>query len=692
MRSNYLFELGTEELPPKALLTLSNSLCSSVKKAFKTLGLTFETFTPYCSPRRLAFVVEGLDDQTALKENKVFGPPVKIAFDAEGNPSKAALAFCSRNNISIDQIGRESDGKVEKIVCSVKQGGESTSSLLAQCIDEALANLPIAKRMRWGASRTEFVRPVHWLILLKNDSVIDAEILDLKSSNISRGHRFLSDGEITIKDANLYAQQLKEQGKVIACFQTRRDFIEKQVKALATELGGTAVIDSNLLDEVSALVEWPVALAGNFDARFLDVPASALISSMKEHQKYFHLVDKDGTLLPAFITISNIESDDYSAIISGNEKVIRPRLADAAFFFETDKKISSETRRKKLKTVVFQNKLGTVFDKTERIKNIALHLAEQLALDANAVQRAAELCKSDLVSHMVFEFPEMQGVAGYHYALNDGESEAIAQAIVEHYQPKFAGDSIPASPLAALISLADRIDTLTGIFGIGQPPTGSKDPFALRRAAVAVLRIIVESGFSLDLKTLIEFSAKQFGDLKHADTVVDKVLSYVLERFKASYEEQGIPGEVFQSVHSRNLSTPLDIHQRVLAVADFYKLPEAITLAGANKRVSNILAKFEGEVASHIDTSLLNDNAEKALAEHLDSISKVLEPLFTARNYNQALIQLATLNESVNRFFDEVMVMDDDLALRNNRIALLNTLRGLFLHIADISYLAPTKK
>lgn len=695
MSSHYLFELGTEELPPKSLLQLSTALSNSIKQSLARHKLNFDKFESFASPRRLAFLAHGLDDQTPKSEVKNWGPPAKIAFDADGNPTKAALAFCQRNGIDAKDIQVESDGKAEKICCLKSEGGDDTSTLLPEFIASALQALPIAKRMRWGSNRTEFVRPVHWLVLMKDTEVIPAELLTLKSGNTTRGHRFLSNSTIQIRHASSYSEQLLKDGKVLADFESRRTSIAKQVAQEATTLGGTAVIGNDLLNEVCALVEWPVAVSGQFDQAFLEVPSEALISSMREHQKYFHVVDDNKQLMPAFITVSNIEASDYSAIKSGNEKVIRPRLADAAFFFETDKKQSLEARREKLKSVVFQTKLGSVFDKTERVKHLAAYITNELStstpVDINDVCRCAELCKSDLVSNMVYEFPEMQGIAGYHYALNDNENEHVATGIVEHYMPKFAGDELPRTDVAAIVALADRIDTLTGIFGIGLKPTGSKDPFALRRASVSTLRILVEKQYALDLRSLLTHAAKQHAELSNAGSVVDDTLSYILERFKGWYEEANIAAEVFQAVNAKGLSEPLDIHHRITAVNAFYSSEDAIALAAANKRVANILAKVEGDISESVNQSLFSEDAESQLYSAVNDMSDVVTPLIKSRDYKAALSSLSGLRHVVDQFFDQVMVMADDEAVKNNRIAVLNQLRSLFLNIADIRFLAPGK-
>ncbi len=691
MTQQFLVELGTEELPPTALKKLSVAFTQGIEHGLKAHKLSFSAITPFATPRRLAVLVDGLAESTPVESIKVFGPPVKIAYDADGNPSKAAESFAKKNNTTLAFLTKESDGKTEKLVFNTTSGGEASQELLAGIVSDSLSKLPINKRMRWGASRTEFVRPVHWLVLLLDDTVLNSEILGLKAGNVTRGHRFHHNEEIVITSSYTYADQLRNTGQVIADFNERQAIIKHLVEKEAEKIGGIAVIDEDLLNEVTGLVELPVALAGKFDASFLSVPAEALISSMKEHQKYFHVVDQDNHLLPHFITVANIVSLDAAQVIDGNERVIRPRLADAAFFFETDKKTTLSALREKLKTVVFQAKLGTVFEKTERIAKLASAIATQLDKNPAHATRAAELCKSDLVSNMVTEFAGMQGTAGYHYALNDGEDQDVAIAIGAQYKPKFSGDSLPSTDTGAIIALADRLDTITGIFGIGQKPTGSKDPFALRRASLGALRILVEKNLNLDLRDLITTAATAFNDLPQQATVVENVLEYMLERFKAWYEEASIAPEVFQAVNAKALSHPLDINNRVYAVAAFSQLPQAAALAAANKRVSNILAKCEQAPKNIINTALLTEVAEKILAAKIEALTAEVKPLFAVANYTDALTALAVLRDPVDAFFDDVMVMTEDLNVRNNRLALLQQLRELFLEVADISLLVPAK-
>ena len=691
MSADFLLELGTEELPPKALKTLIAALEENIAAGLQAQELTYSAIKSFAAPRRLAIIVEQLIEATPQKELVVWGPPKTVAFDGAGKPTKAAIAFAEKNNIAVDALTTESDGKVEKLVARVTTEGKETCSLLGDIVETAFAKLPIAKRMRWGAKRTEFVRPAHWLVMLYGYDIVDATVLGLRANRCTRGHRFHYNQELQLESAEEYLHKLKTIGYVLVDMNERRELIKQQVEAEAKKVGGVAVIDADLLDEVTALVEWPVALTGNFEKRFLDVPAEALIASMKEHQKYFHVVDNKGKLLPHFITVANIESKNPALVIDGNERVIRPRLSDAAFFFETDKKVTLESLRERLKTIVFQAQLGTIYEKTERVAALAVYIAGQLKADKQLAERAGQLCKSDLVTNMVGEFDNMQGIAGYYYALNDGENAEVAAAMNEQYLPRFAGDELPATTTGAIIALADRLDTISGIFGIGQQPTGSKDPFALRRASISVLRILVEKKLNLDLRDLLNFAKSQHKALTVGDELVDTVLGYMLDRFRAFYEDAQIPAEVFQAVNAKQISVPLDIDLRVKAVFEFSKLPQAQALAAANKRVSNILSKQAGEIDAALNSDLLVEEAEKNLAKAVIAKASVVAPLYVAHKYTEALASLADLQQPVDSFFDNVMVMCDNPALQQNRLALLQQLRGLFLEVADISYLVPAK-
>ena len=691
--ADFLVEIGTEELPPKALLSLIEAFRESIVKQLADSGLGFAGVQTFATPRRLAVMVESLDQQAPSKEVIAWGPPTKVAFDESGQPSRAAEAFASKNGIALDVLLEyvENDGKQDKLCYRATEQGLSSTVLLPGIIETALAALPIPKRMRWGAQREEFVRPVHWVVMLLGPDVITATIMGLATGNTSQGHRFHGPGEVAINSPGSYVDDLRA-AFVIADFDERRERIRNGIQSCAESAGGTAVIDEDLLNEVTALNEWPVSLAGEFDKRFLEVPSEALISSMKEHQKYFHLVDDRDQLLPLFVTVANIDSKDPSQVIRGNERVIRPRLADADFFYKTDLKTSLAERRESLKNIVFQSRLGSVFDKTERVARLSIALAATVGADPEKAQRAAELSKSDLVSDMVGEFDKLQGIMGRYYAINDGENREVAEALYEQYLPKFAGDKIPATAIGATLALADRLDTLAGIFGIGQKPSGSRDPFALRRASLGVLRIVVEKEIDLDLREALSLAIKQHGDLAATETLCEEVLTYMLDRFKSWYEDEKIASEVFQSVAAKQLSKPLDIHQRVQAVHAFSQLPEAAALASANKRVSNILSKQSAiDTSLSINPALLEAGAEQTLAADLSVLADKVEPLLRERRYTDALTKLAQLQKPVDQFFDDVMVMTDDEAVRNNRLNLLHKLRSLFLEVADISLLAPSK-
>lgn len=682
-QQDLLIELGTEELPPKTLLDLRDSFINSITGSLNQLGLTYSEASSYASPRRLAIIIKQLDVQQADRKEQKLGPAVSAAFDKEGNASKAAEGFAKSNGTTVEQLARVASEKGERLAFISEVKGLATSELLADVINQALEQLPIAKRMRWGASRAEFVRPVQWLAVVFGKELVPCSVLGIKSGRYSRGHRFHAPEKFEV-DAENYLSEL-EKHFVIASFEKRRELIKNKVNQLAEKHQGNAIMPESLLNEVTALVEWPVPLVCCFEKRFLDVPQEALISTMQDNQKYFCLVDKQGKLLPNFITVANIDSVQPSLVVLGNEKVVRPRLSDAAFFYEKDKQQSLEQRREALKAVVFQQKLGSIFDKTERISRLAGFIAEQVACNRADAERAGQLAKSDLLSEMVLEFTDLQGVMGYYYALHDGENQDVALAIRDHYFPAGNNDRMPENTLGKVLALADRIDTLIGIFGIGQQPTGTKDPFALRRATLGILRIILQAEFNLDLRQLYQFAFEQFEGL-NADTV-DQALSYTIERFRAIYHEQGLATEVYLAVAAKNISDPLDFDKRVHAVHQFSQLEAAQAVAAANKRISNILAK-QGQVNTDIDSSLLQAEAEKALVLALAQKREQLEKHCQASNYTEFLTLLASLKSEIDAFFEQVMVMVDDEALRNNRLALLTQLHQQFALVADIAQLA----
>jgi len=688
---DFLVELGTEELPPKALKPLSEAFTQGIQRGLEDAGISFGKVEAFAAPRRLAVRVRNLGDAQPDKPVEKRGPAVKAAFDDSGNPTRALTGFATSLGITPDQLDTMETDKGAWVVYRTIEKGRPTVDLLPELVDQSLAALPIPKRMRWGAHRIEFVRPVHWAIMLFGNKVIDTTLMGLTPGNKTRGHRFHCPKSLIVPTPGDYEVVLKQEGYVIADFAERRELIRRGVTAIARkEAGGEAVIDENLLDEVTALNEWPVPLMGRFEERFLEVPAEALISSMKEHQKYFHVVSGDGKMLPLFITVANLESKDPSQVISGNEKVIRPRLSDAAFFYETDRKTRLEDRINRLKPIVFQEKLGSVYDKSVRVAALAEKIAGAIHSDPALAKRAAMLAKTDLVTEMVLEFTDLQGIMGQYYAVNDGENPDVASALNEQYMPRFAGDDLPQTLTGCAVAIADRLDSLVGLFGINQPPSGTRDPFALRRASLGVLRIIIERELPLDLQTCCEWAEENFTVLTEQNTA-STVVDYMLERFRAHYEEQGINAEVYLAVHARRPTQPLDFDRRVKAVESFRQLPEAQALAGANKRVSNILTKQGGDsIGETVDDSLLQDAAEKILAEQIRQQADIVIPLFEKGDYAAALSSLASLREPVDNFFDEVMVMAEDDATRNNRLAMLNSLRNLFLRVADISVLPTT--
>ncbi len=681
-----LFELGCEELPPKSLKTLRDALQAETVKGLKDAGLAFDSIEAYAAPRRLALKIVSVDGAQADTQKRFDGPAVQAAYDAEGKPTKALEGFMRGQGISIDQVSTFQAGKVEK-VCYLKDvKGQSLDVLLPQILQTALDHLPVAKRMRSAASRTEFVRPVKWVVLLKDDQVIDATIQDHTAGNVTYGHRFHAPDAITLANADAYLDALRA-AKVVASFEERQAIIDQQVKALADEVNAIAIVPADLRDEVTALVEWPVALRASFEERFLDVPQEALITTMQDNQKYFCLVNSDHKLQPYFITVSNIESKDPKQIIEGNEKVVRPRLSDAEFFFLQDQKQPLASRSEKLANMVFQAQLGTLWDKTVRIAMLAVELTKFTGAQVADAERAAMLSKCDLTSELVGEFPELQGIAGTYYARLEGENDEVAEALGEQYLPKFAGDVLPKTKTGTTIALADRLDTLVGIFGIGQAPTGSKDPFALRRSAIGILRLIIENNLDVTIEALVNSALHAYGALiTDPNKTRSDAVAFLEGRYRAKYEDQGVQVDVIQAVQAMSPASPLDFDKRVNAVNHFRNLPEAAALAAANKRVANILAKEAAPEGSVVEANLVED-AEKALFAELAKITPVVEPLFAAKDYTAALSALAALRVPVDAFFDGVMVMADDAELKANRLRMLAQLRDLFTKVADISVL-----
>lgn len=683
---NFLVEIGTEELPPKALKTLATSFADNVEAELNQACLTFDKIEWFAAPRRLAVKVLNLATQQPSKEIEKRGPAVSAAFDAEGKPTKAAEGWARGCGITVEQAERIATDKGEWLVHRAKIEGQPTKNLLNGIVANALAKLPIPKPMRWADKTVQFIRPVHTVTMLLGDELIEGEILGVASARTIRGHRFLGEKEFEIQHADQYPQLLREKGSVVADFNERKAEILAKSQAKATVLGGVADIEESLLEEVTSLVEYPNVLAAKFEERFLAVPAEALVYTMKGDQKYFPIYDKDGKLLPHFIFVSNINPEDPTAIIEGNEKVVRPRLTDAEFFFKTDLKQKLVDRLPRLETVLFQQQLGTLKDKTDRIEQLSGEIAKQIGADEAKAKRAGLLSKCDLMTNMVFEFTDTQGVMGMHYARHDGEDEEVAVALNEQYMPRFAGDELPKSLVASAVALADKFDTLTGIFGIGQAPKGSADPFALRRAALGALRIIVEKNLPLDLEDLVKKSAALFGDKLTNQNVVSDVVDFMLGRFRAWYQDEGIAVDVIQAVLARRPTRPADFDARVRAVSHFRTLDSAEALAAANKRVANILAKAEGDIGA-IDVALCVEPAEQVLAQSVLSLAKEVQPLIAQGEYTAVLDKLAGLRQPVDNFFDNVMVNAEDAKLRQNRLAILNTLQGLFLQVADISLL-----
>ena len=683
-----LIEIGTEELPPKALKTLSRAFLAGVHKGLKAAGLEFEDLVNYASPRRLSVLVFALQEKQEDKQVDRRGPALAAAFDDEGCPTQAAKGFAKSCGVEVEQLNKLETKNGSWLSYSSLQTGRETSELIPDIVRKSLDDLPIPKRMRWGALSEQFVRPVHWVVLLFGDNVIDATILGVKTSRETRGHRFHHPDTLYIGEPSAYAPLLETEGHVIVEFEARREAIRAQVLEIAHTVQGTAIIDDALLDEVTSMVEWPQAVLGNFNKRFLEVPSEALISAMKGHQKYFHLLDADGKLMPHFITISNIESKDPDKVREGNERVIRPRLSDSEFFWKQDQKRTLEDRIDDLKTVVFQSKLGTLYDKVQRTMTIASSIAGQLGFNENDAKRAAELCKSDLLTDMVGEFPDLQGLMGRYYAKLNGENNQVAQAIDEHYMPRFSGDALPQTEAGICVALADKIDTLVGIFAIGRVPTGDKDPFALRRAALGICRILLEQ--NMDLTQLIKLAIKNYTYQKlpvDITKTTNMVYEFIMGRLQVYYSGLDFKHDEIEAVLCLKPNLLQDIDKKLHGLASFRKLPEAESLSAANKRISNILKKVETDIPEKWNTFLFSEQEEKDLADAITRVEPKLEPLFENQDYEAAMKKLANLHESVDAFFAEVMVMDDDESLRDNRLALLSHLRNLFLRVADLSRL-----
>ncbi len=686
-RRDFLFELGTEELPPKALKRLRDALRDEIVAGLADAELSHDEVEAYASPRRLAVRVRRL--QTAQQDKVIErrGPAKQAAFDADGNPTKALQGFARSCGVGVEELIEIETPKGVWMGARIEQKGVPAAELLPGIVQRALDRLPIPKRMRWGAREAAFVRPVHWVVMLLGGEVVPATLLEHEAGRITHGHRFHAPQGFELATPDDYLPTLRERGFVEPDFDTRAVRIAEQVQARAAEVGAQAVIDPDLLDEVTALNEWPVAIMGSFDENFLAVPPECLISAMKGHQKYFHVVDGEGRLLNRFITVANIDSRNPDAVRDGNERVIRPRLADARFFWDQDRKQPLESFLPRLKQVVFQQKLGTLMDKVDRLENLAALIGRELGEDVALCERAAHLSKCDLMTEMVGEFPELQGIMGRYYALEQGENPRVAQALDDQYKPRFAGDSLPADGISQALAIADKLDTITGIYGIGEAPTGDRDPYGLRRAALGALRIIIEHQLPLDLRRLVEMSLKQHDAVEYSDALRDEIVDFMYSRLKAWYQEQGVSAEQFEAVRAVRSDRPVQFARRIEAVRRFAELDGAEALAAANKRIGNILKKA-GAVSAKVNPDLFEADEERALWAAYTALADEVDAAVAAGDFVAAIEKLATLRPAVDAFFDHVMVMAEDAALRANRLALLATLKAAFGRIADLSRLS----
>ncbi len=695
-RHDFLVEIGVEEMPPKSLTDLGLAFREGIVAGLDDAGLSHGAALAYFTPRRLAVQVKKLIERQPEQRIERRGPPVTVAFDAAGKPTRAATAFAESCGVRTDELTRIKDNKGEFLFCRTTRAGQTAARLLPSIVQAALDALPIARRMRWGNGTVQFVRPVHWIVMLHGDQVVPGEILGLQAGRMTRGHRFHARKPIALRSPGVYLAAL-EKGHVRADFEVRRERIRAGALEAAAAEGGAAIIDPAVLDEVTSLTEWPVPLLGGFEPRFLELPPEVLVATLQDHQRYFPVRAEDGRLMPRFIAVANIESRDPAQVRAGNERVVRPRLADAAFFYAADHKTTLDSRREALGSVTFQAQLGSLADKSARITALAAQIAQVAGQDPATAQRAAELAKCDLLTDMVGEFPELQGVMGRYYALNDGEPAEVAAAIAEQYLPRFAGDALPATGAGLSLAVADKLDTLVGIFAIGQKPTGTKDPYGLRRAALGILRILIETGIGLDLRELIRSAlesvradvARLTQGVAPAETLAEEIYDYMMERLRAWYLEGsgGVTTEMFDAVLDTRPASPLDFDDRLRALAGFLKLPEAAGLTAANKRIANILRKAGEQPSPRVDPGLLTDTEERQLASEVEALRQDVERLVTARRYADALTRLASLRGPVDAFFVHVLVMADDVRVRANRLALLAALQRLFLHMANLSRL-----
>ena len=688
---DFLVEIGTEELPPKALRSLMDAFGANLAAGIADARLSHGKITSYASPRRLSVIVRALAQAQDDRSVQHKGPPTKVAFDADDKPTAAATAFATKCGTTVGALERIETDKGEWLVFNAIEHGKSAAELLPELVERALAALPIPRRMRWGSGEAEFVRPVHWIVLLHGKNVIEASVMGIEAGQASRGHRFHSSGPVLIPTPADYLDVLEHEGYVIADFERRREMVREGVDAAAEQVGGSVVDGESLYDEVAALVEWPVPIIGAFDEPFLELPREVVVSTLTGHQRYFPVADSGGKLLPHFITVANIQSKDPEQVIEGNERVIRPRLADAAFFWNSDRRTTLADRQEALRDVVYQRDLGSVFDKSQRIAKLAAWVADALGADATVLTRAADLAKCDLVTGMVGEFPDLQGTMGRYYAISDGEAEEVANAIAEQYQPRFAGDSLPDTPAGQILAIADKLDTLAGVFSIGKKPSGNRDPFGLRRAALGIVRILIECGIDVDLKAMIERAVAGQPDGKvGAEALATDLYAFMSDRLRGYCldRDPGLGVETFEAVMVREPASLVDFDRRLAAVQTFARLEQAASLAAANKRIANILRKAGDPHGLSVATALLDHDAERALHSALENAREKVAPMLEQRRYAEILNELANLRDPVDRFFDDVMVMAEDDAVRNNRLGMLGELRALFLDVADISRLS----
>ena len=689
--ASLLIELGTEELPPISLCHLAESFAVSIASSLSKIGLCDQKPKWLATPRRLTVLIPGVPLRQPNTISEKRGPALSAAFDVDGSPTKAALGFAKSCGVTLNKLKKIDDGNEMRLVFRARKAGTKASVLIPESINEAISNLPIAKRMRWGNGNAEFVRPVHWVVVMHGISNIPCQVLGVNSQTQSQGHRFLCEAPIQIKSADTYAETLKTQGFVIADLKERRTMIQRQIDALAKRVGAQPVVEDTLLNTVTGLVEWPHSVIGNFDPEFLKIPSEVLISSMKDHQKFFHLTNQQGELLPKFIAVSNIKSKKISRVRAGNERVLGARLSDAKFFWDEDRKTPLAEWVEQLGGISFHARLGTLYQKTQRIEKLSILIAKKLGWAQHRVARSALLCKADLASQMVNEFPELQGTMGYHYSRENGELKEVSIAIAEHYLPKHAGDKLPTSRAGKILALADRIDTLTGIFGAGEEPTGERDPYALRRAALGVIRILIEKRLPLNLVDLISLSYSTFteNDYDIDKTRASRILQFITDRYYNYFAASGYTKDEINSVLATGAVVPRDFAKRLDAISSFRSNPSATSLLEANKRISNILRKADINLLSGIDDTLFKHEAEGSLAKTLVEISTTISPLIQRGEYKKSLKQLAMLRKPVDRFFADVMVLTDDGPLRKNRLALLNQLGGLLNSVADLSKLQP---